>query len=132
MCLYFLGVKGKVFSGEGKASEFLRIDEYSDFVEQEAGFEPFPGTLNLRADPQEINKIKDQAEKAELEGFEKDGNEFGGLKLFLIKVEGLKSCIIEPELSRYGENVIEVCNSLKLRSKLDLADGDRVEVIAEP
>ncbi|MFT4868208.1 MAG: riboflavin kinase [Candidatus Nanohaloarchaea archaeon] len=121
-------MKGKVFSGEGKASKFLQIDEYSEFIQEEAGFEPFPGTLNLRGDPQEIKKLKSQTEKSRLEGFETDGREFGGLEIYFIEIEGLKACLIDPDLSRYGKDVVEVCSSSKLRSKLGIEDGDKVEI----
>jgi riboflavin kinase len=124
-------VEGKIFSGEGKASEFLRINEYSAFIKEKTGFKPFPGTLNLRAEPEEIQRLKDRAETERMDGFEKQGKEFGGLKLYHVKVQGINCCIIEPDLTRYGDDVIEICSELRLRSRFNLEDGDQIEISAE-
>lgn len=121
-------MKGQIFSGEGKASEFLQIEEYSGFIQEEAGFKPFPGTLNARADPEEVKTLKEKAEVEMMEGFEKEGREFGGLKLYLVQVEDMPCCIIEPNLTRYGKDVIEICSEYRLRSKLELEDGDKVNI----
>lgn len=121
-------MEGKVFSGEGKASEFLQIKEYSEFIVEKTSFKPFPGTLNLQGKPEEIKKLKKNTKKDKMEGFEKNGKEFGGMNLYHVKVEGIKCCLIEPDLTRYGENVVEICSEFRLRSKLDLENGDRVKV----
>ncbi|MFT4892463.1 MAG: riboflavin kinase [Candidatus Nanohaloarchaea archaeon] len=121
-------VKGEIFTGEGKASEFLQIEEYQNFIEEEAGFEPFPGTLNLRADVETVEKFKQKARIHKMDGFTREGKEFGGLKIFLGEIKGLKCCIVEPELTRYGEDVVEVCAPVKIRSRFDLGDGDSVKV----
>jgi riboflavin kinase len=124
-------VEGKIFSGEGKASEFLRINEYSEFIKEKTGFKPFPGTLNLRAEPEEIQRLKDRAETERMEGFEKQGKEFGGLKLYHVKFQDINCCIIEPDLTRYGDDVIEICSEFRLRSRFNLDDGDQIEICAE-
>ena len=121
-------MKGKVFSGEGKASEFLQIEEYSEFIMEKTCFKPFLGTLNLRGTTEEIQRLKNNAEEDKMEGFEKNGKKFGGMNLYHVKVEGIKCCIIDPDLTRYGEDVIEICSEFRLRSKLDLEDGDRIKI----
>lgn len=132
MCICFSNtVRAKIFTGKGKASEFLKIDEYTEFIKEKTGFKPFPGTLNLRADPEKIEKLKKKAEKEKMEGFEKQGKEFGGLQLYHVKVEDTNCCIIDPDLTRYGEDVIEICSEFKLRTRLDLEDGDHIKVSTE-
>lgn len=121
-------MRGKIFSGERKASEFLQIEEYSEFIREKACFRPFPGTLNLRGRPVEIQRLKSNAEKDKMEGFEKNGKKFGGMKLYHVKVEGIKCCIVDPDLTRYGEDVVEICSEFRLRSKLGLEDGDRIKI----
>lgn len=121
-------MKGEIFTGEGKASEFLQIEEYQSFIEENTGFEPFPGTLNLRLDPDKAEKFKQKAKTHKMEGFTREGKEFGGLKIFLGEIKGFKCCIVEPELTRYGEDVFEVCAPVKIRSRFDLEDGDSVKV----
>lgn len=132
MCLFFCAVKGEIFTGEGEASKFLQIEEYSNFIEEKAGFKPFPGTLNLRANPEQIKKLKKNSLAKQMGGFSKNGKEYGGLKIFLVKFNSIKCCIIEPEITRYGKNTVEVCAPIKIRSKYDLEDGDQIELIQKP
>lgn len=121
-------MKGTVFTGEGEASEFLEISEYRHFIQEKTGFEPFPGTLNLKVDPDSAEALMEDAKENRMEEFERNGDKFGGLTLYHIELEGLKCCVIDPDITRYDQDVIEVCSSEKLRERLDLEDGDKVEI----
>lgn len=122
-------MEGVVFSGEGKASEFIQIDEYSSFIQKEAGFKPFPGTLNLEVDPEKLTRLKQKLDSSRMESFERDRETFGGMDLYPVEIEGLRACIIEPDYSRYDDNVVEICSEKNLRSALELEDGDRAEIV---
>ena len=121
-------MKGTVFTGTGEASEFLAIPDYRHFIQEKTGFDLFAGTLNLKVDPDRAEELMEDSKEDRMEEFERNGDEFGGLKLYHVELEGLKCCVIDPDITRYDENVIEVCSSEKLREKLDLDDGDKVEI----
>lgn len=122
-------VKAKVFTGEGKASDFLQKDPYTDFIKEKAGFKPFPGTLNVRLEnAEQAEKLKKEADEYEMPPTKHKGQELGGIKVFEVKINGLDGAIVEPELSRYDDNILELLAPVNLRDKLDIDDGDEVKV----
>ena len=123
--------KGEIFTGEGEASEFLSLEPYTDFIEEKTGFQPYPGTLNLRMNEEEAQKIRDNAAKHRMEPVEHQGRELGGLTLYKAEVNGEECYIVQPDLTRYGEEVLEIVAPDNLREKFDLEDGDCVKIEAK-
>lgn len=118
-------LEGKVFSGEGEASEFLELEPYAQFIKEQFG-EFFPGTLNLRII--KAGELREKSGGERLESFCFQSRDYGGLTLYPISFEGRDAAVIKPDRSRYGEEVIEVVAEKRLRDELDLEDGDTVEV----
>lgn len=121
-------IEGKVFTGEGKASKFLSLEPYRKFIREKEGFKPYPGTLNLETDPGSAEEIKKKAEKHRMEPQNFEGDELGGLDLYRVRIEAENCCIVDPDLSRYGKDKIEIVAEAKLRDKLQLSDGDIIKV----
>lgn len=120
-------VTGQVFTGQGKAREFLQLKPYRDFLADKIG-EPYPGTLNLRVDVVSSKRLKEQAKFYRLEGFNYYGEDYGGLNLYIVKTRGLVVGLIEPDRTRYGDDVVELVSEHRLRDRLDLSDGDSIEI----
>jgi riboflavin kinase len=121
-------IKGEVFTGEGEASGFLSLQPYMDFISEKAGFDPYPGTLNVRSTEKAAEKIRQTAPSYSMEPVEYDGSELGGLNLYLVEVKGEKCGIVQPELTRYGDQVLEIVAPFNLREKYELEDGDRLRI----
>lgn len=121
---------GEVFSGTGKAAEFLGIDEYSDFFREKLGEQAYPGTLNLYVEPEKVEKLKQEARKLRLEGFSRDDKDFGGITAYPVNVEGLEALLLEIDKTHYGSDVAEIVAGACLRDELGLEDGDKVSVVS--
>ncbi|MFB6115381.1 MAG: DUF120 domain-containing protein [Candidatus Nanohalobium sp.] len=121
-------LEGKVISGKGEAQKFLSMKPYEDKIEEKAGFRPFPGTLNLKVTPEKLEEFKQRKEARKIEGFEYEGDDYGGLELYEAEIEGLEVALLDIERADHGEDVAEVVAPVKLREKLDIVDGDRVEI----
>ena len=122
--------EGKVFTGEGKAADFVELEPYSAFIEDVLSFYPYPGTLNLRGDKDRLKTLKDSTEKFHEGSFHYQGQDFGGLTVYPVIIGGYGAGILEPERTRYGEDVAEIVSNVCLREKLDLEDADRVKISA--
>lgn len=123
--------KGEIFTGEGKASEFLSLEPYTDFIEEKTGFNPYPGTLNLRMNEEEARKIKERATEHRMDPLNHEGRELGGLTLYEAEINGEECSIVQPDLTRYGEEVLEIVARDNLRKKFNLEDGDLVKIEAK-
>jgi len=120
-------VSGKVETGKKKAQKFLSLKPYKDRIEEKTGFRPFPGTLNLEVDTEKHRKLREQNQEERIEGFTYEGNDYGGLGLYKIKIEGLEAALLDIDRADHGDEVAEIIAPEKLRASLGLEDGDRVE-----
>lgn len=123
-------LEGKVKEGKGEAQKFLSMKPYKQKIKQEIGFIPFPGTLNLEAKQDEIEKLKDQKKGRVIEGFEHEGKDFGGLKLYSIEIEGLEAALLDIDRADHGKEIIEIIAKKKLRDEIGLENGEEVKIHA--
>ena len=122
-----LRIKGVLFSGKGEAAKFIELPWVKKQITEKLGFVPHPGTLNLKLTKEEF-KCRTLLEKTEameispVKGFSR-GRCF---KAYL--KSNLKSAVVIPEVPNYPSDMIEVIAPTNLREKLQLRDGDSVEV----
>lgn len=121
-------ILGKVTSGLGTGQRYISLEGYRSQLQQKLGFDPFPGTLNLR--------LKDPlflpAEEAILiKGFINAGRSYGSCKCYPCKVGARRCAIIRPDRSAYPLSLIEIIAPVSLRESMNLKDGDVVEVMLE-
>jgi riboflavin kinase len=125
--------EGTVFSGLGEGAYYISQPGYRQQFATKLGFEPYPGTLNVRV------REEDQAEVRMLEaspfilveGFTDGGRSFGPAKCFHGKIsEKIDIAFIFPVRTHYSGDVVEIISSRYLRDALHLKDGDTVKVRA--
>lgn len=122
-----LTIKGKVFSGSGEGTEFIRLPWVRKQIVEKLGFIPYTGTLNVKltAESVAIKKSLKNAKAIEISPIK----DFCRGRCFpAYFMQDLKCAIILPEIENYPEDVIEVIASVNLREKFRLKDGDMVEV----
>ncbi len=125
--------EGTVFSGLGEGAYYVSQPGYKQQFATKLGFEPYPGTLNVRV------REEDQAEVRMLEaspfilveGFTDGGRSFGPAKCFHGKIaDKVEIAFIFPVRTHYSGDVVEIISSKFLRDALHLKDGDVVKVRA--
>lgn len=120
-----------VFSGLGEGSYYMSLDGYRKQFRSKLGFDPFPGTLNLRIRREDLGqrKMLEGFPAIEIEGFANEKRTYGGAYCYRAMInEKLRAAVIVPIRAHYGEDVLEVIASSELRKQLRLKDGDRVRV----
>ncbi|MFH1773650.1 MAG: DUF120 domain-containing protein [Methanobacteriota archaeon] len=129
-------ISGEVTSGIGEGRYYMNIPGYKSQFVQKLGFEPYPGTLNLRLKSSEDVKLKQALQDFEgivIEGFAYNNRTFGPAKCFRATIEGVEGAVVIPARSHYGFNSLEVIAPRKIRDAAKLKDGDvvivRVEVL---
>lgn len=121
-------VEGTVFSGEGVGASFVVLPWVKDQVRKKFGFDPYPGTLNLRLLDEEAVSLRDKLRK--MKGIEiKPKRGFYKANCFHVKVSGkVNGYVLIPEKPDYPLNVLEIVTAKCLRDTLSLDDGDKVEL----
>ena len=129
-----LTFRGTVFSGSGEGRYYVSLKGYASGFSRALGFEPFPGTLNLRLTNEamvEQRRRLDLMKGIEIPGFADGEMAFGPVKCFKAVVAGKKpGGVIAIERTRYDSSVLEVVSPLNLRRSLGLKDGEECSVTA--
>jgi len=118
---------GKIFSGMGVGQEYLSLDPYQRKIKDITGFEPFPGTLNLRCNQKDVEKVMEDTSER-IQSFKFEGGEYTGLDVYECKLQGVEVAVLRMDLTDYGPEVVEVVAEQNLREKFGLEDGDEVEL----
>ncbi|MBN1645498.1 CTP-dependent riboflavin kinase [Candidatus Woesearchaeota archaeon] len=121
-----LCIKGKVTTGQGRGSYFVRI--YRTRLRNLVGFDPFIGTLNLKVNPEEAAVFLKNMQEVMLPGFDEDGKSYAALETYNVKVFDLDAVIVKPCLSDRDPSIIELIAAVDLREMFNIKDGDELEV----
>lgn len=126
---HILKTKGKIKSGFGDFSYRMQsVPGLLDAYERKTAMRFFPGSLNIKLE-QEFSFPKTCLR---LEGHEYGGrvssnilpSTLNGINCFVIRTD--KN---EAGLGSHPKDIIEVACDIKLRDKLNLQDGDEVEIV---
>lgn len=125
---YFLS--GHVVTGLGEGRYYMALQPYRDQFLEHLGFEPFPGTLNIRLDPQSIpvRRELDRHPWVSIAGFVADGRTFGDARCIPCRISDIPCGIVVPGRTHYPEDVVEIVAPVELRPALGVADMDQVTV----
>ncbi|MDI6826742.1 MAG: DUF120 domain-containing protein [Candidatus Aenigmarchaeota archaeon] len=124
-------IRGKVVDGLKDGRYYLSQKEYRESIREKLGFEPYPGTLNIKLNDQNTKERLEKMNGIRIEGFKRNDRIFGSIKCFRCKVNGRDASVIIPERSHYGSDILEIISSFELRKKLKLKNGDEVVVSVE-
>ncbi|MDN7013235.1 DUF120 domain-containing protein [Methanoculleus sp. FWC-SCC3] len=121
---------GTVISGLGEGRYYMSIPHYKEQFGGCLGFEPFPGTLNIRLDAPsiEVRKQIDHVGWIDIPGFTADDRTFGAARVIPCRIRGHRCAIVVPSRTHYPEDTIEVIAGCELRKALNLNDNDTIEV----
>jgi len=125
-------LEGTVFTGLGEGAYYISKEPYRKQFMEKLGFEPYPGTLNVKLTSDYDIKARGELEGypgVEVEGFQNEGRTFGAVKCFPVIVENkVKGALILALRSHYDVSVLEVVAPVSLRKELKLKDGHKVKV----
>ncbi|MEM3626652.1 MAG: DUF120 domain-containing protein [Candidatus Bathyarchaeia archaeon] len=125
-------LEGTVFTGLGEGAYYISIDGYRKQFIEKLGFDPYPGTLNLKLTTDYDNKTRAELEaypSIEIEGFKNENRTYGPVKCYPAIIENkVKGAVVLALRSHYDASVIEVIAPVFLRTHLKLKDGHKVKV----
>src|SRR5437879_778914 len=124
-------INAVVFSGLSEGAYYMGMEGYRKQFRSKLGFDPFPGTLNLRVRNEELGARRelDGNPLVEIEGFANKTRTYGAGKGYRAIMNGeVQGAVIVPVRAHYGEDVIEVISPEKLRTRFNLKDGDSVNI----
>ena len=143
--------KGKIVSGMGEGSYYMSKKGYKDQFREKLGYEPFPGTLNIKLEEQIYKDTKREMTNYPsiyIHGFKDENRTFGWVKCYpaiLIpeakendtvwknnkknyeKVE-IESSILLLERTHHNNSLVEVISPVCIKETASLKNGDTVTI----
>jgi riboflavin kinase len=119
---------GVVFSGEGKASQFVEISWAKCQIEERLSFKPYPGTLNVRLSKKEANRLEPILKKSKGIMIVPTTGFYSATCFHTMIMNKTRGAVVIPHTPNYPPNVLEIIAPINLRGALSLKDGDLVEL----
>jgi riboflavin kinase len=127
-----IDIEGIVFSGMRDGAYYVTREGYGKQFMEKLGFNPYPGTLNLKLKTGlqvQAKRILDAYPGIVIEGFEDGQRTFGPVKSFKTLINNkIEGAVLLIKRTHHSENVMEIISPVYLREKLGLKDGDRVNI----
>jgi riboflavin kinase len=123
--------EGALFSGIGEGAWYVSQPGYRRQFAEKLGFDPFPGTLNLRLTRgyEDERKLLETVPHIEIDGFRDGERTFGPVICYKAKINDAEDgALISAVRTHYAGDVIELIAPSDLRTKLGLKDSDTVKV----
>jgi riboflavin kinase len=125
-------LEGTVFTGLGEGAYYISREHYKKQFIEKLGFDPYPGTLNLKLTTDYDIKTHDELEAypaIEVGGFKSEDRTFGSVKCYPVIIDNKeKGALISALRSHYDASVLELIAPVPLRRQLRLRDGHKVKV----
>ena len=125
-------VTGVVFSGLGEGAYYIALKGYKKQFVSKLGFEPFPGTMNLRLSSPVDRKVRRDLSTAKgihIDGFRDGKRTFGGAECFKALLNGkVEGAVLVIERTTHDDSVLEIIAPVNMRQEFSLKDGDPVSV----
>ncbi len=126
----YVEITGEVISGLGEGRYYIMKKGYYNQIKEKLFFEPYPGTLNIKVYPRDLEKVEMLKSMSGIliKGFEAKGRTYGNVKAYLCTINGRDASLIIPERTHY-KDVVEIVSNRNLRKELKLKDGFPVDII---
>ncbi len=120
-----LCLRGKIFSGNGEGEKFITLPWVRKQIVEKIGFDPYPGTLNIKLE----NDIKLRTlNKAKAIEISPETGFYRGICFKACFMDKVECAIVIPEIANYPKNILEVIAPINLKENLLLKNGNTVKI----
>ena len=120
---------GIVSSGIGQGARFMSLDWVAAAIRRSLGFDPYPGTLNVRlVEADIVVRWRDVAKRGPLRLMPASPEQCGARLVPITLAWETPAAVIVPDVTRHEDDVLEIIAAVHLRSRFALQDGDVLNV----
>jgi riboflavin kinase len=129
-----VALEGKVVSGMGEGAYYMSLDGYKTQFRQKLGYEPYPGTLNVKLAEEIFMNSRPDIEKSSyvyIQGFNDGSRTYGWVKCYPADINDgaiSDSAILVLERTHYDTSLLEVIAPVCIKDYLGIRNGDRVKI----
>ena len=116
-------IKGELFSGAGRGAYFTQLSWVKEQMREKAGFEPFPGTVNLKVGEREFELLREEGRKGT--PLPPPSPDFCLSRIVKVKLQDVPAAVIFPaEEVWIHKNALEVVAPVRVKEAFGVRDGD--------
>ena len=122
---------GIVVSGLFEGAYYISREGYRNQIREKLGFDPFPGTLNVKLVQEDFEKRRrlEKHPSVILEGFKDGERSFGACKVYpLLLNDEIRGALIVADRTIHDLSTMEIVSPVYLRRHFGLSDGDKIKV----
>jgi riboflavin kinase len=125
--------EGSVVSGMGEGAYYMSLEGYKKQFREKLGYEPYPGTLNVRLVDQLFMNARRELGRYPsvfIEGFSDGTRTYGWVKCYRATINGstTDAAVLVLERTHYDDSMLEVIAPVSLKDAVGIKVGDRVRV----
>ena len=125
--------EGSVVSGMGEGAYYMSLDGYKKQFKDKLGYEPYPGTLNIRlTDQLFMNARRELGSHPSIfiDGFSDGTRTYGWVKCYGATINGTvdHAAVLVLERTHYDDSMLEVIAPMSIKDAAGIKNGDRVKV----
>ena len=124
--------EGNVVSGMGEGAYYMSLDGYKKQFKEKLGYEPYPGTLNIRLTDQLFMTARRELGRYPsifLEGFSDGARTYGWVKCYRATINGsVDAAVLVLERTHYDDSMLEVIAPMSIKDAAGIKNGDRIKV----
>jgi riboflavin kinase len=123
-----LEFEGTIVEGLHEGAYYVK--KYATRIKKALGFEPFPGTLNIKLDSVSIEKRAQlmALDPIIIKGFRKGGRSFGDIFAYRCKICGVDGAVIIPLRTHHDISILEIISEKNLLRACKKTIGEKVRV----
>ena len=122
---------GTVVKGMGEGSYYMSLNGYRLQFISKLGFDPYPGTLNIKLDKMYIDAKQEITKYPPIiiEGFSDGKRTYGGVRCYRAKMnDTIDGAILIPERTHHDDSILEFISPVKIMDTLGIKHGDKVSI----
>ena len=126
--------KGIIVSGMGEGAYYMSLDGYKKQFREKLGYEPYPGTLNVKLVDQISKNSRHEISKYPsvfINGFSDNSRTYGWAKCYKAEInESIvkDAAVLVLERTHYDDSMLEVIAPVAIKGKMGIKNGDEISI----
>ena len=131
---HIIDFEGHVITGMGEGAYYMSLKGYKQQFKEKLGYEPYPGTLNIKLNSSSYVEAKKEMLKypsINIEGFSDQSRTFGWVKCYPAYINdsvNINSSILILERTHYDDSIIEIIAPFSIKEQFSLKNGDFIKL----
>ncbi len=131
---FTIDFKGTIVSGMGEGAYYMSLDGYKKQFKKKLGYEPYPGTLNVKlVDQISMNSRREISRYPSIfiNGFSDNSRTYGWAKCYKADINGgvlNDAAVLVLERTHYDDSMLEVIAPISLKQTMGIKNGDEISV----